>query len=145
MMNKRTALYPVLETPIVGFDFRGTGRSLARIVEAHPALEDLLDFDSPDPLQMALEVGMVSPLEEDGADDLGEIDFGPVEWFEPVLGLAAVRQALSALRADPHSIGAALYEPDIRPEDVLSDLETIEQALLIAQQHETRFHFATSL
>ena len=142
-MTKLMALYPLLEQPIEAFDFRGNGQALARVVEAHPALESLMDFYSPDPRQMALEVGMVSPLEEDGADDLDEIDFGPQEWFEPSLGLAAVRQALTTVRADPHSITEALYEPDIRPEEVISDLESMEQALLIAQQHETRFHLAS--
>jgi hypothetical protein len=141
-MNQHKALYPVLEMPTEGFDLRNTGYALARIVEAHPALEGLMDFYSPDPVQMALEVGMVSIGEEDGIDDLAEIDFGPAEWFEPAVGLAAVREALRVLRADPRSIAAALYEPDIQPQDVIADLEVIEAALLIAQQQEIRFHLA---
>ena len=141
-ITQTTALYPVLEQTRDGFDLRGTGYALARVVEAHPALEGLMDFYSPDPVQMALEVGMVSPGEEDGIDDLAEIDFGPAEWFEPAVGLASVQEALRVVRADPHSIAAALYEPDIQPQDVIADLEVIEAALLIAQQHETRFHLA---
>jgi hypothetical protein len=111
-------------------------------VEAHPALETLTDFVSVDPVQIALAVGMVYPYEEDGAEDLGEIDFGLPEWHEAALGLAAVRRALDAVRDEPGSIAAAIYDPGLRPEDVIADLEALERALLLAQQHETRFHFA---
>lgn len=135
--------YPVLEQPGAGFDRDSLpGQALARVVEAHPVLADLMDFVSVDPTQIALAVGMVYPYEEDGADDLKEIDFGPPEWYEAVLGLAVVRRALSAVRDEPGSIAAAIYDPGLRPEDVLADLEAIERALLQAQQHETRFHFA---
>ena len=117
------------------------GRALARAAEAHPALEPLLDFLAADPGQIAREVGMVYPYEEDGADDLAEIDFGPAEWFEPAAGLAAVRRALEAVRADPDSIKAAVYDPGLRAADVIADLEALERALGSAQQAEARFHF----
>ena len=137
-----TRLYPVLEHAAAdSAGPPGLGLALARIVEAHPALAPLLDFQTVDPREIALAVGMVSPHEEDGADDLAEIDFGPAEWFEPSAGLAAVRPALRAVRDDPRSLAAALYDPGLRPDDVLADLEAIEQVLVLAQQHETRFHF----
>ena len=110
-------------------------------MEAHPDLAPLTDFVSVDPTQIAIAVGMVYPYEEDGPDDLQDIDFGPPDWYEAVLGLAAVRHALAAVRAEPGGIAAAIYDPGLRPEDVLADLEAIERTLLLAQQHETRFHF----
>ncbi len=143
------SFYPVLEQPIEGFDIEGfegaslPGAALARVAEAHPILETLMDFVSVDPHQVAVEVGMVYPYEEDGADDLNDLLFDPPEWHEAVLGLAAVRRALKAVRDDPRSIAAAIYDPSLRAEDVIADLEAIEGALLLAQQHETRFHFAT--
>ena len=133
---------PILEQPVPGFESsHAPGTALARVVEAHPDLVALTDFVSVDPAQVALAVGMVYPYEEDGADDLQEIDFGPADWYEPALGLAAVRCALDAVRAEPGGIAAALYDPSLRPEAVIADLEAIERALLLAQQHETRFHF----
>lgn len=134
--------YPVLEQSPEGFDgVRLPGAALARVVEAHPVLETLMDFVSVDPHQVAVAVGMVYPYEEDGADDLNELVFDAPEWYEAVLGLAAVRRALSAVRAEPGSIAAAIYDPGLRPEDVIADLEAIEGALILAQQYETRFHF----
>lgn len=139
-MNSIFAL--VLERSIGGFDAQANeSRALARIVEAHPALTPLLDFCATDPVQIALAVGMVHAEEEDGQDDLSEINFGQDEWFEPAAGLAVVRRALGALRSDPRSIAAVLYDPDLRAEDVLADLAAIEQGLLVALQEETRFHF----
>lgn len=135
-----TRLYPVLEHPSGDALDPAIGSSLARVAEAHPALAPLLDFACVDPAQIAREVGMVYPYEEDGEDDLSEIDFGPAEWFEPAAGLAAVRQAIHAVRADPPSLARALYDPGLRPEAVLADLEAIAQTLLLAQQRETRFH-----
>jgi len=133
--------YPVLEQPVVGAETAIPGKALARVLEAHPALSPLTDFVSVDPTEIALAVGMVYPYEEDGAEDLQDIDFGPPEWYEAILGLAAVRNALNAVRVEPGSIAAAIYDPGLRPEDVIADLEAIERALLLAQQHETRFHF----
>ncbi len=135
-------IYPVLETPIDGLaaDAR-TGFALARIVEAHSVLAQLLDFCAVDPLQIAVEVGMVYPYEEGGLDDLCDIDFGPLEWFEPVAGLAAVERAIAAVRDAPQSLAAAIYDPSLRPADVLADLEAIDALLQAARQHETRFHF----
>jgi hypothetical protein len=139
-MNARLAL--VLEHPIGGIDARAdTNPALARIVEAHPALAPLLDFCATDPSQIALAVGMVHAGEEDGLDDLSEIDFGQDEWFEPAAGLAAVRRALLAVQSDPRSIAAVLYDPELRAEDVIADLQATERGLMLALQHETRFHF----
>ena len=136
------SFYPVLERPVPGFESEAApGKALARVVEAHTVLSALTDFVSVDPAQIAIAVGMVYAYEEDGADDLSEIDFGPPDWYEAVLGLAAVRRALDAIRAGPESIAAAIYDPGLKPEDVIADLEAIERALLLAQQHETRFHF----
>ena len=134
-------LYPVFEHPVEG-DTSEVGAALARVAERHPALVPLLDFHSPDPAQIARAVGMVYAYEEDGEDDLDEIDFGLEEWFEPPAGLAVVRQALRAVRDDPGSIPAALYDPGLRPEAVIADLEAIECALTRALQHETRFRLA---
>jgi len=136
------SFYPVFEGLVLGFESAtATGKALARVVEAHPVLSALTDFVSVDPAQIAIAVGMVYAYEEDGADDLSEIDFGPPDWYEAVLGLAAVRRALDAIRAEPGSIAAAIYDPGLRAEDVIADLEALEGALLLAQQHETRFHF----
>jgi len=119
-----------------------SGGALARAVEAHPALAPLLDFYSVDPAQIAVEVGMVFPHEEDGMDDLADLDLGEREWFEPSAGLAAVRRAQRALREDPQSLAAAIYDPDLRAADVLLDLDAIERTLMLAQQREARFHLA---
>lgn len=136
------SFYLVLEQLVAGFESSDApGTALARVVEAHPTLAALTDFVSVDPTQIALALGMVYPYEEDGAEDLQDIDFGPPEWYEPALGLVVVRRALDAIRAEPGSIAAAIYDPGLRPEDVIADLELIEQVLLLAQQHETRFHF----
>ncbi len=135
-------IYPRFETPIDGFAADAThGFALARIVEAHPALIPLLDFCAVDPLQIAVEVGMVYPGEEGGLDDLSDIDFGLLEWFEPVAGLAALERATAAVRDNPESLAAAIYDPSLRPADVLADLDALTQALHAALQHETRFHF----
>jgi hypothetical protein len=134
------SLYPVLEHPIEGLDVRTvSGHALARVVELHPALMALLDFYSADPAEIASELGMISPHD---AEDLNELDLGPEEWFEPTAGLVTVRQAREVLVADPGSLAAAVYDPRLRPADVITDLEAIERVLLQAQQHETRFHFS---
>ena len=135
-------IYPELETPIDGLPADSThGFALARVAERHPALLPLLDFCAVDPQEIAVAVGMVYPYEEDGLDDLAEIDFGPAEWFEPVVGLAALAQAAEAVRAAPESLAASLYDPALRPADVLADLAALTEALQAALQHETRFHF----
>ena len=137
-----TRLYPRFETPIDGpADNPSVGSALARVIEAHPALAPLLDFCAVDPHQIAVEVGMVYPYEEDGLEDLDELDFGPDEWFEPSAGLAVLNRAIAAVRDDPESIAAAIYDPTLRSADVLADLEAIAGLLEAARQHETRFHF----
>ena len=136
-----TRLYPVLEHPVEGFTFTA-GAALARVIESHDDLSPLLDFHAPDPAQIAIEVGMVYPYEEDGAEDLAELDLGQPEWHEPAVGLAAVRYALSAVRDRPESIAEAIYDPGLRPQDVLADLKALEAALESARQHETRFRLA---
>lgn len=137
--------YPVFEQPLDGVsEDPAYGSALARAVEAHPTLALLLDFCAVDPIQIALEVGMVSPLEEDGAEDLSEIDFGPTEWFEPASGLAAVERSLTALHENPHSLAAAIYDPTLSIAAVSADLEAIGRLLLAARQREIRFHFLLS-
>ena len=137
-----TRIYPRFETPIDGLvDDQTVGYALARIVEAHPALVPLLDFCAVDPHQIAVEVGMVYPYEEGSLEDLDELDFGPDEWFEPVAGLAVLSRAIAAVRDDPQSLAAAIYDPSLHPADVLADLEAIAAQLEAARQHETRFHF----
>lgn len=117
------------------------GRALARIVEAHAALTPLLDFCATDPAQIALAVGMVSAGEEDGQDDLAEIDFGQDEWFDPAAALIAVQRARQAIDSDPGSVAAVLYDPSLRAGDVAADLAALAHALQVAVQQETRFHF----
>jgi hypothetical protein len=135
-------IYPVFETPMEGLAADSThGFALARVVEAHSVLALLLDFCAVDPLQIAVEVGMVYPYEEGGLDDLSDIDFGPSEWFEPVAVLPVMGRAIAAVRDNPQSLAAAIYDPSLRPADVLADLEAIDALLQAAQQHETRFHF----
>ena len=134
--------YPVLEAPIAGLSADpAAGFALARVVEAHPVLAPLLDFCAVDPHQIAVEVGMVYPYEEGGLDDLDDLEFEPMEWFEPAPGLAAVERAIRAVRDDPQSLAAAIYDPGLRSADVLADLEAIKALLQAALQHETRFHF----
>lgn len=131
----------VLERPVEGLDGEADGGgSLARVIEAHPALAPLLDFESVDPVQTAVAVGMTYAYNADDVADLAEIDFGPGEWFEPAAGLAAVHRALDALRLDPGSITAAVYDPGLRAEGVVADLEALARTLETARQHETRFH-----
>lgn len=135
-------LYPEFETPLDGLPADSThGFAVARVAERHSALLPLLDFCAVDPQQIAVEIGMVYPYEEGGLDDLGDIDFGLSEWFEPVAGLAALGYAAAALRDAPESLAAALYDPSLRPADVLADLAALTQALQAALQQETRFHF----
>lgn len=135
-------IYPIFETStdalVVDADI---GSALARVVEAHAALAPLLDFCAVDPLQIAVEVGMVYPYEEGGLDDLSDIDFGPTEWFEPIAALPILERALAAVRNDPQSLAAAIYDPTLMPAAVLADLEAIDALLQAARQHETRFHF----
>ena len=133
-------IYPVLETSIPG-SVTDTGYFLARVVEAHPVLAQLLDFCAVDPHLIAVEVGMVYPYEEGGLDDLRDLDFGPMEWFEPIAGLAVLERATAAVREHPESLATAIYDPGLRPADVLADLEAIARTLETARQHETRFHF----
>lgn len=134
-------VYPVLEHPVDGFTFTA-GAALARVIESHDDLSPLLDFHAPDPAQIAIEVGMIYPYEEDGEDDLAELDLGQPEWHEPAVGLAAVRHALNAVQSRPESIAEAIYDPGLRPQDVLADLKALESALELARQHETRFRLA---
>ncbi len=137
-----TRISPRFEAPLDDLaDSLTVGFALARVIEAHPALAPLLDFCAVDPHQMAVEVGMVYPYEEDGLEDLNELDFGPDEWFEPVAGLAVLSRASAAVRDNPQSLAAAIYDPGLRPADVLADLEAIAAELEAARQHETRFHF----
>jgi len=135
-------IYPVLEAPIARLPTDLTvGFALARVVEAHPVLAQLLDFCAVDPHQIAVEVGMVYPYEEGGLEDLNDLEFEPMEWFEPVAGLVVVERAIAAVRDNPQSLAAAIYDPSLRPADVLADLEAIKVLLQEALHHETRFHF----
>ncbi|MDQ2686915.1 MAG: hypothetical protein M3Y28_03505 [Armatimonadota bacterium] len=137
-----TTIRPVLEHPIESpAPASETCRFLARVIEAHPALTPLLDFAEPDPMQIARAVGLLGP--DDSEDDLDGIVLGTPEWFEPGAGLTAVHHALRALTAAPESLASALYDPTLRPADVLADLEFLERALLVARQHETRFRLVT--
>ena len=137
-MHKRITI--ILERPITGDpEAAPGGGALGRAVEAHPALEPLLDFADPDPREVAARLGMAYAYDPDDAADLSEIDFGPPEWHEPAAGLAAVRPALDALRSRPESVAQALYDPGLRPADVLADLEALERVLRRALDHETRF------
>ncbi len=139
-MTKR--IYPMLEHPISGVDVPVlAGEYLARVVDAHPVLAELLDYSSTDPVEIAREIGMVFPGEEDAEEDLAEIDLGPRDWYEPSAGIAAVHHALTELRRDPGSLARAIYDPELQPADVIADLESIEKVLVMAQEYETRFHF----
>ncbi len=139
-MTNAKRLTLVLERPVSGETGSGhTGTALGRVVEAHPALEPLLDFAGPDPVQMAALLGVSSAHDPEDMADLAEIDFGPVDWHEASAGLAVLRAAQNAVRAAPGSIAAATYDPGLRPEEVLADLEDLERLLLLALRHETRF------
>ena len=135
-------IYPRFETALPDLDNTQTlGFALARVVEAHPDLAPLLDFCAVDPHQIAVEVGMVYPYEEGGLDDLDDLDFGPPEWFEPTAALPVLARAIATIQSRPESIAAAIYDPSLRPADVLADLEAIAALLEASRQHETRFHF----
>ena len=135
-------IIPVFESPLPEAEIpEGSGSALARIADYHPDIPPLMDYCHADPVEIAREVGMSSSTDEDDEEDLAEIDFGLGEWYEPQAGLAAVRHALNAIRAAPDSIRKAVYDPGLRPEDVIADLEQLEKSLVIAQQHEVRFRF----
>lgn len=135
-------IYPVLENPVAEIEpAAASGYALAQVVERLPILTPLLDFYSADPLQIAQEIGVSSPLDEHDLEDLREIDFGPGDWYEASAGLIAVQNALDTLRKQPETLSTALYNPRLRTEDVIADLEEIERVLLQALQHEGRFHF----
>ena len=135
-------IVPVFESPLPEAHLpEGSGAALARITDYHPAVLPLLDFCHADPLDIAREVGMTSPGDEDDEEDLAEIDFAPQDWHEAAAGLTAVHHALSAIRNDPDSIRKAVYDPGLRPQDVIGDLEQLERSLLLARQHEVRFRF----
>ncbi len=135
-------IHPVFETPINALaENTSIGYALARVIEAHPDLAPLLDFCAVDPHEIAVAVGMVYPYEEGGLEDLDDLDFGPPEWFEPVAGLSVLARATAAVRDHPESLAAAIYDPTLRPADVLADLEALGSLLEAARQQETRFHF----
>lgn len=137
-VNKR--FYPVLEHPIEGAELTGDqGKALARVIEWQPELSALLDFYDADPMEIAREVGMLTPLDDPG--DIADIDLGGHEWFEPQAGLAAVRRAIEFVKSDPGSIRRAIYEPDITADDIIADLVAVERILEAAHQMETRFYF----
>lgn len=137
-----TRIYPVLELPAsTPIDY--SGAALAKIVELHPDVEPLLDFYAADPVEMAYEVGMVSPADDDDVDaDLAEIDFGPKEWHEPTAAIPVVEHAINVLRADPDSIRRLIYDPTLSQLDVIRDLERLLSILIDARDRETRFHLA---
>ena len=135
-------IVPVFESPLPEAEIpEGSGSALARIADYHPDIPALMDFCHADPLEIARQVGMTSLTDEYDEEDLAEIDFGLGEWYEPQAGLVAVQHALNAIRASPDSIRRAVYDPGLRAEDVITDLEQLEKSLLIAQQHEIRFRF----
>ncbi|MGO8672191.1 MAG: hypothetical protein ACLQVD_12600 [Capsulimonadaceae bacterium] len=120
------------------------GTALATLLDFHPELEPLLDFCADDPIDIARAVGMIYPGEEDAEEDLAGIDFGQLEWHEATAGLAAVHHAARALQCDPDSVARVLYDPHLRPADVIADLIALENVLEIAQQHEIRFQLRIS-
>jgi hypothetical protein len=139
-----TRIYPVLENAPTQSPLDPTlGSALAKVVEIHPDIEPLLDFYSADPLEVAREVGMVYPHEEESDEDLKEVDFGPGEWYEPAAGISAVQHALAALRSDSQSIMRLIYDPTLSQHAVIRDLEGLLRVLETAQDQETRFHVAT--
>jgi len=117
----------------------GRGAALGKVIEIHPDLAPLLDFHSPDPIEMAYEIGMVHASEEDPDDDLAEIDFGEGEWFEASTGLAVVERALTVLRADAASVSRYLYDPTLSQDDVIADLDRIRVVLEDGRDREVRF------
>lgn len=140
-MSRRLII--VLERPLAAWEAdENLGAALARVAEVHPALEPLLDFAPPSPQEIAQQVGMTYAYDPEDLEDLAEIDFGPQEWFEPTVGLAAVQRGLEALRGQPESVAAVLYDPHLRTGDVIADLEQMERCLQMARQEETRFRFA---
>jgi len=140
MVDMFASIYPVLEDATAeAARPLNAGAALGKIVDAHPDLEGLLDFVSPDPIAMAHEIGMVHPQEEDADDDLADIDFGAWEWHEASTGIAVVERALSALRSEPSSISRYLYDPALKQADVIADLETMLSILEDARHREVRF------
>ena len=131
------AVYPVLESEIAGLEPHLTvsGKALARNVEELEALArslnvlSLMHFYSTN----ADEVAEMMGLEE------GETPDFPVEeeWFSPAEALSTVRVLRVHIRSSP----AGLEDP----EWILDDLEAIESALVAAEQHGIRFHFAMDL
>ena len=141
MYGKCVSLSAEIERPGVGEEGSlDCGQCLAELMERLPALGPLRDFECADPRQIARQVGMVYPLEEDGDADLAEIDFGPDDWFEPAAGLSVVRLALNELRTNPGIVADAVYDPRLSAADAVRALEGLQALLVSAQQQETRFH-----
>lgn len=131
----------VLERPIDEAAPPTPASTLAAVVEYVPVLSALLDFYAADPIDIAQQVGMVAPDDEDDLAELRDIEFDPGEWYEASVGVASVRKAITALTEDPDILSRALYDPSLTQQQVLEELTEIERALLEAQQHERRFHF----
>jgi len=131
----------VLERPIDGATPAAPAPTLAAVIEYVPVLSALLDFYAADPIDIAQQVGMVAPDDEDDLAELQDIEFDRGEWYEASAGLAAVRKAVKTLTEDPDVLSRALYDPSLPQQRVVDELTDIERALVEAQQYERRFHF----
>jgi len=83
------------------------------------------------------------------ADQTGQeanaVEVPAEEWFAPEEGLQIVRSLLEQVRS--HSQAGPLippvgWEPDEFSEGLTDDLQHLEKALLLAQEHNAQFHLA---
>ena len=87
-------------------------------------LTELNTFLSADPDEMA-------EMYDLDADDPA---LEPEQWFEPAVGLAAVRAAVGYLESNPKALAKVRVA-------VLDDLKDVEQELILAEVERVPFHF----
>src|SRR5262245_12809946 len=112
--NKKVAPYDKL-----GADHMALGPAVERLDKAakKSKLATLGEFHSVDPEDAAEMFDM----------DPEEMGLGPLQWFDPEKGLAAVRGLIAFLRENPKAVP--------KSSEILADLEEVEQELLAASKH----------
>lgn len=135
------SVYPVLNKEVPGFDVtETTGRALAEaIFEEGSAFAVLERFSSQNEEELA---GFIA---DQTGQEASAIEVPAEEWFAPEEGLQVVRPLLEQVRsqsqAGPLTLPAG-WEADEFSRGVMDDLQNLEKVLLLAQEHDARFHLA---
>jgi len=129
------AVYITLDREIPGFDHVHPvcGKAIARNWETVNELARGADFPPLEHFVSASSDDLAGLIGEDAVGQSG-VTIPPEQWFDPSLGLAAVRGLQDAV-----SRGSAGVDD---PERVRHDLRTYEQVLLRADSDKVRFHLA---